>query len=61
MIFTRQLSDVSVQTFGNAAGAPGDNLWKDLLRCWKPYGDDGLRLAIRNDYLNFYALGQSVA
>ena len=36
-----------------------------MLRLWRPSGvdsgTDGLRLAIRNDYLNFYRLGQSVA
>lgn len=39
--------------------------WKDLLSLWRPSGVDagefGLRLAIRNDYLNFYRRGQSVA
>lgn len=40
-------------------------LLRDLLERWRPsgaaIGDDGLRLAIRNGYLNFYRLGQSVA
>ena len=39
--------------------------WNDLLTLWRPSGqdsgEDGLRLAIRNNYLNFYRLGQSVA
>lgn len=39
--------------------------WKDLLTLWRPSGQDsgthGLRLAIRNNYLNFYRLGQSIA
>lgn len=39
--------------------------WLDLLRLWRPAGvaagDRGLRLAIREDYLNFYSQGQSVA
>jgi hypothetical protein len=37
----------------------------DLLSLWRPAGqpsgEHGLRLAIRNGYLNFYRLGQSVA
>lgn len=36
-----------------------------MLKLWRPSGvesgSDGLRLAIRNDYLNFYRLGQSIA
>lgn len=39
--------------------------WKDLLRLWRPSGcgsgDEGLRLAIRDGYLNFYRCGQSIA
>jgi len=39
--------------------------WIDLLSLWRPSGVDadthGLRLAIRNNYMNFYRLGQSVA
>lgn len=40
--------------------------WKDLLSLWRPSGQDtkedyGLRLAIRNGYMNFYRRGQSVA
>jgi hypothetical protein len=39
--------------------------WDDLLRLWRPSGTDsgchGLRLAVRNGYLNFYRLGQSIA
>lgn len=45
--------------------ATPDNWWKDLLRRWRPSGspahDGGLRLAIRNNCLNFYRHGQSVA
>jgi len=51
------------------AREPGDHWWKDLLALWRPSGqacalepgDFGLRLAIRNGYLNFYRMGQSVA
>lgn len=39
--------------------------WNDLLRLWRPAGvpaeADGLRLAIRGDYLNFYRKGASIA
>jgi hypothetical protein len=39
--------------------------WKDLLTLWRPSGqpteDYGLRLAVRNGYMNFYRCGQSVA
>ena len=42
-----------------------DHWWKDLLTLWRPSGqvtgDDGLRLAIRDGYMNFYRRGQSVA
>jgi hypothetical protein len=39
--------------------------WKDLLSLWQPSGnansEQTLRLAVRNNYLNFYLKGQSVA
>ncbi|WP_133251515.1 hypothetical protein [Zavarzinia aquatilis] len=43
-----------------------DGLFTALSRHWQPAGCDdprqpGLRLAVRNGYLNFYRLGQSVA
>lgn len=42
-----------------------DNWWKDLLSLWVPSGQPagayGLRLALRDGYLNFYRRGQSVA
>jgi len=43
---------------------PDDNWWKDLLRVWVPAGFGGknpVRLAVRDDYLNFYLRGQSIA
>jgi len=47
------------------ASADSENWWKELLRLWQPSGTDagpyGLRLAIRDNYLNFYHRGQSVA
>jgi hypothetical protein len=47
-----------------AAGTP-PQWWSDLLSLWRPSGHSvgahGLRLAIRNNYMNFYRKGQSVA
>lgn len=43
----------------------GSTWFADLLSLWRPAGqpagDHGLRLAIRNGYMNFYRCGQSVA
>jgi hypothetical protein len=51
--------------FKNAATSAEAHWFKDLLSLWRPSGHcsglDGLRLAIRNGYLNFYRLGQSIA
>jgi hypothetical protein len=49
-----------------ACCSPGGPKWfAQLLSKWRPAGQesgsDGLRLAIRNGYLNFYRCGQSVA
>ena len=45
--------------------AEGPNWWTDLLSLWVPSGQPaghcGLRLALRDGYLNFYRSGQSVA
>lgn len=47
------------------AEAEGNNWWKELLGRWQlpgtEAGTEGLRLAIRDNYLNFYRRGQSVA
>jgi hypothetical protein len=60
--FERGLNDWSV--FEDAARSE-PHWFKDLLSLWRPSGHcsgaDGLRVAIRNDYLNFYRLGQSIA
>lgn len=44
---------------------PSHNWWKDLLALWGPSGtgkaERPLRLAVRDNYLNFYLRGQSVA
>jgi hypothetical protein len=49
----------------NAATSDEPHWFKDLLSLWRPSGHcsgaTGLRLTIRNGYLNFYRLGQSVA
>jgi hypothetical protein len=51
--------------FEKAATSTEPHWFKDLLSLWCPSGHAsgqfGLRLAIRNGYLNFYRLGQSVA
>jgi hypothetical protein len=51
--------------FERAAASNERHWFQDLLSLWCPsgYASDthGLRLAIRNGYLNFYRLGQSVA
>lgn len=61
--FARQLTNLE-----KLGGRAADSLplwWKDLLSLWTPSGvdsgSDGLRLAIRDGYLNFYRLGQSIA
>ena len=61
--FERGLTDWDA--FEKAATSTGFHWFKDLLSLWRPSGHSsgttGLRLAIRNNYLNFYRLGQSVA
>jgi hypothetical protein len=61
--FERRLTDWTA--FEKAATSTENHWFKDLLSLWRssgqPSGKDGLRLAIRNNYLNFYRLGQSVA
>lgn len=47
----------------NKTSAP--QWWRDLLTMWRPSGEPagthGLRLAVRDNSINFYAMGQSVA
>lgn len=63
--FERKLSGDRMERLRRLADAPGANWWKDLLEKWRlpgqASGDDGLRLAVRANYLNFYRRGQSVA
>lgn len=51
--------------FEDTARSAEPHWFKDLLSLWRPSGHprgaEGLRVAIRNGYLNFYRLGQSVA
>lgn len=63
--FERQLDARHMQIFEALAAQSAPHWWQDLLSLWCPSGveagDFGLRLAIRNGYLNFYRLGQSIA
>jgi hypothetical protein len=51
--------------FESAATSAEPHWFKELLSLWRPSGhcsgETGLRIAIRNGYLNFYRLGQSIA
>lgn len=64
-LFTRGLPSNRLDSLRSMASEGGDNWWKDLLLLWRPNGqpagEDGLRLAVRNGYLNFYFQGQSIA
>lgn len=61
--FKRRLDRIEI--LKELAATSEGNWWKELLQRWqlpgKDAGSDGLRLAIRDNYLNFYRLGQSVA
>jgi hypothetical protein len=63
--FERKIDPRNLASLQHLADEPDTNWWKDLLTLWRPSGsnaqDRGLRLAIRNNYLNFYRRGQSVA
>lgn len=54
-----------INALGELACSSEDHWWKDLLSLWRPSGVDagvyGLRLAVRNGYMNFYRNGQSIA
>ncbi len=58
--------ELFARRFGVDALQRSPTAWmRDLLRHWRPSGEqsgeNGLRLAVRNGYLNFYRLGQSIA
>lgn len=60
--FDRQLSDAAKRALADMSCDEGGNWWRDLLSMWAPSGHEGgLRLAIRNGYMNFYSCGQSIA
>lgn len=64
-LMARSLSSSTLAVLRRLACAPGDHWWKDLLFLWRPSGaaagSDGLRLALRENDMNFYRFGQSVA
>ena len=62
--FKRRLLPNAFEAFEEIVERPAGHWWKDLLRRWAPSGSsrpDGLRMALRDNYLNFYLQGQSVA
>jgi hypothetical protein len=64
MEFGRTISSENLKKLGELAEA--DSWFRDLLDCWQPAGHPitykrFLRLAVRDQYLNFYYKGQSVA
>lgn len=60
--FVRKLSGDALVTLEALASAPHDNWWKELLRLWTPSGSGpGLRLAIRDNTIDFYRHGNRVA
>lgn len=66
--FKRALRPDALAALQQMTNSSKPNWWKDLLALWAPSGVDSgdesdrkLRVAIRNNYLNFYRNGQSVA
>lgn len=63
--FRRGLTNDAKSKLEALAASPTENWWKDLLTLWGPSGtgkaERPLRLAVRDNYLNFYLRGQSVA
>lgn len=58
--FKRHIAPARLQRLCTLAQA--DGWFRDLLLGWKPSGvAGGLRLAVRDGYLNFYSSGQSIA
>ncbi len=61
-IFRRGLRSEALSTLRAMAEATEENWWKELLRLWTPSGrGDGLRLAVRENTLDFYRQGNVVA
>lgn len=63
--FRRGLTNDARGKLEALAASPTENWWKDLLALWGSSGtgkaERPLRLAVRDNYLNFYLRGQSVA
>ena len=63
--FGRMFNERGIQALRALTESENDHWWKDLLALWRPSGQSageyGLRLAIRDGYMNFYRRGQSVA
>lgn len=63
--FKRGLTPDAKGRLEDLAASQTENWWKDLLALWGPSGtgkvERPLRLAVRDNYLNFYLRGQSVA
>ena len=64
--FGRMFDERGLQALENALmQSEHGHWWRDLLTLWRPSGqpteDCGLRLAVRNGYMNFYRGGQSIA
>jgi hypothetical protein len=62
--FNRGLAPSALEKLSRIAKGASAHWWKDLLSLWRPSGIDagqnGLRLAIRHNYMNFYSRGQSI-
>jgi hypothetical protein len=63
--FDRVISPSGLEALLSCTKPHGPHWFAHLLAKWRPAGQDsgadGLRLALRNGYLNFYRCGQSVA
>lgn len=63
--FDRQISAAGLEALLDCTKPEGPEWFAHLLSKWRPAGQDsgadGLRLSVRNGYLNFYRCGQSVA
>jgi hypothetical protein len=61
--FARRLD--AIDKYAELSTGAGPSWWRDLLSLWRPSGvaagEYGLRLAIRDNKLNFYRRGQSIA
>ena len=65
-VLVRGLSNKKIESLWALTMRPEGHWWQDLLRSWAPSGAplEGhrqLRLAVRDEYFNFYHCGQSVA